>query len=329
MCDRSPYHQYILTQIKLTLESEELTPTEKKQLEEARKVYETNCTRCKKGASDDVCISMALDELLRMVPGKDKWKIYPWKNHNWSYGSFIDNNFSAAKTGSSPNGLLNNLLIFIKFYRAYVRDPNPGTGSIAGGTSMGDTESDYPVFCNEPNMTSRLAARFDVAKNSPTNDKPPYDDPFFNKPLAGVRASSYFVRVGSCPREDITDREECAKKNFEWKSDQCYQPRYAYMNNEPFPKRKVQGAVPSFTYSAAAMNTANIALAFTGKSNRRMTVQECPKVTKQPPKESFLDYYDPDIRESHIQFGINEALVIGMGIFIGYFFYDTFFSKRK
>lgn len=329
MCDKSPYHQLILTQLNLALEKEEISPTEKTQLVEAKKVYEQNCSTCKNASNDSECVSMALEELLRMMPGKDKWKIYPWKNYEWDYGNFIDNNFSAKATGSSDRGLLKNLMIFFRLFDAYVIDPNPGTASIPGGRYMGDRDSDYPVYCVNNNNRQRMKARFDVGNNSPSNSSPPYDDPFFkNKPLAGVHSSSYFVRVGSCPRDDITDRDECAKKNFEWKSNNCFQPRYAYMNNEPLPIRKIQGTIPSIVYSGLALTPGKVGNAFSGKSNSRMIVQDCPNVAKKT-TEGFTELYDPDRPKSHIQFGINESFIVLFSIFIGYFFYETFFKTRR
>jgi hypothetical protein len=328
MCDKNPYHQFIIAKLNLALENQELAPTEKKQLEEAKSKYEETCSRCKKDTSNhESCIKFALDELLRMLPSQDKWKVYPWRNYDWDYGEFINNNFSATATGSSPDGLFKNLLLFFRYIDAYITDPNPGTASIAGGTSMTDRESDFPVYGVDRNNYMQYKTVFELTRSSDTNNKPPYDDPFFKKfPLAGMGASSYFVRVGSCDRGDITDREECAKNNFEWKSGNCYQPRYAYMSNESPPKGSfsLQGTVPSIIHSTLAFSPGKVMNAFQGKSNSRMQVQECPPVGG----EGFVDLYNPRPPKPYKQFGMIEIAIIIMGLAFGYMAYDMIAQSK-
>ncbi len=103
-------------------------------VQDALKVYLEDCTICtKEGQNDYVCHNIALEKLMRQMP-IIRDSVYPWKNYDWNYGNFIDNNYSAKATGSSPDGskYFNNLKIFFKIMGAYLLDPNPNNNSVAG-----------------------------------------------------------------------------------------------------------------------------------------------------------------------------------------------------
>lgn len=294
MCDRNPKHLWILGKLKDAISNPRNTKTEREQLERAKKVYETNCATCRIGSNDSICLSIALDELLRMMPDK-RGDVYPWRNYEWDYGNYVNNNYSAVATGSSEDaGLFTNIGIFFKLISGFVSDPNPADNSIAGGRSIADSSSDFPVFeCR--GREARCVARHKVIRNSPSADEPPYKDPFFNKALTGTRSSSYFIRVGKCDRPDITDAEDCTKRGYDWNHSkgQCTQGRYAYMDNSPSSVPLMRGYIPSVAADSLAFTPVSLGLAFEGKDTYGMRVQDCPVVENNPSnpspvKETFV-----------------------------------------
>merc|ERR1711904_598044 len=113
-------------------------------LKKGLKTYIEDCSICKRGNNDFTCLKEASTKLQRQLPFiRDS--VYPWKNYDWDYGNFIDNNFSAKATGSSPSGraYLKNIWIFLKFLDAYITAANPNNRSRAGGKNK---NSDYPIY---------------------------------------------------------------------------------------------------------------------------------------------------------------------------------------
>jgi hypothetical protein len=67
------------------------------------------------------------------MPDK-KGDVYPFRNYEWSYSNYVNNNYSASATGSSErNGLFRNMGIFMRLVGGFISDPNPADNSIAGG----------------------------------------------------------------------------------------------------------------------------------------------------------------------------------------------------
>jgi hypothetical protein len=276
--------------------------------------YLIDCSICKKGGNDFDCLKESLTKLSRQLPFIRN-SIYPWVNYDWDYGNFIDNNYSAKATGSSPDGSkwLKNIGIFLKFLDAYVTAANPNNKSIAGGR---DKYSDYPIYGCEGNSKKGCDSR-QLVKNR-NKQKRPYKSKFFNKSIKGERASSYFARVGSCPRKDIKTSTECINKKFKWVSDpidklfdkitgraakesgSCHQPRYIYLNNSPglelktmklggipsISLGKLKGYIPSVANDIFSMSPDKLMKAYNGESvNGHMVVQECPVI-----KEKFTSF---------------------------------------
>ena len=106
----------------------------------------------------------------------------------------------------------------------------------------------------------------------------PYKDPFFeeNKKV-GVNSSSYYVKVGTCNRRDITNENDCNKRGYNWIDGNCFQDRYGYIDNtvnlDPF-----RGLVPSIATDLLAFNPLYIKDAYDGKSSSYMKIQDCPKI---------------------------------------------------
>ena len=292
-------------------------------LRKGLQTYLNDCRICKRGNNDYNCLKEAGLKLQRQLPFiRDS--IYPWKNYDWEYGNFIDNNYSAKATGSSPSGsaYISNIWIWLKFLDAYITAANPNSASKAGGRNR---YSDYPIYGCQGNARKGCNAWHKVKTR--TTQKPPYSDSFFNKRLNGEASSSYFARVGECPRPDITDPQTCINKGFNWKEDMidkaldkitgsspgksgsCSQPRYIYLNNKPgleirtlgTPKvkglpsipsvklGKLKGFVPSLANDLLSLTPDKLLLAFSGKNvPGQMVVQNCPKVKA---KEGFSNYF--------------------------------------
>tara|TARA_B100000575_G_C23138730_1_gene662186 strand:+ start:661 stop:1797 length:1137 start_codon:yes stop_codon:yes gene_type:complete len=292
-------------------------PSKRKELNDMKKAlrnYKIECGICKGRAnSDQDCLNQALKNLSRQMPFiKDS--VYPWLNYDWDYGNYIDNNFSAKATGSSSRGdaYIRNAFIFMKLFSAYVFRANPnnkGFGkskSIPGGTNK---YSDYPIYgCQGKN--SKNCKVWNYIKNR-NKQKAPYKSDFFNKQLDGERSSSYFVRVGNCPRPDIKYSRKCINNGFVWKMNPdnktgiCFQPRYAYINNQPgmvirtpgemlasaafstatgesLPGIKYKGYIPSFANDVLSLSPEKLMRAYSGLGVAgHMDVQDCPAVSEQ------------------------------------------------
>lgn len=283
---------------------------ELKMLEKALGEYFIDCSICKRANNDFDCLKASLTKLSRQLPFVRN-SIYPWVNYDWDYGNFIDNNYSAKSTGSSPKGKywLKNVGIFLKFLDAYVTAANPNSKSVAGGT---DKNSDYPIYGCTGNAQEGCSGWQKVKTR--TKQRAPYQDKFFKKSLSGEQAASYFARVGSCPRPDIKNSRACMRKNFNWISDpldkmfdkitgstgkesgSCHQPRYIYLNNSPglelktlkmrgvpsVSLGKLKGYIPSVANDILSMTPDKLMRAFSGKSvDGHMVVQKCPFEVKE------------------------------------------------
>ena len=320
-CDNSDVIKLMRKAIE-TIEPLAKDPQRKKELiilKKALREYLIDCRICK-GANNDLnCLKQAGLKLSRQLPFiRDS--IYPWVNYDWDYGNFIDNNYSAKATGSSPKGsaYMSNMWIFLKFLDAYITAANPNKKSIAGGK---DKNSDYPIYGCTGNSSAGCRAWHKVKTRN--RQKAPYNSNFFRKQLKGEAASSYFAKVGECPRPDIKNSRDCLRKNFIWKEDAidkvfdkltgaksnsgfCVQPRYIYLNNKPgldlkslsikakgMPRTppiklgKLKGFVPSLANDLLSLTPDKLMKAFSGKDvPGHMVVQKCPKI-----KEKFGNYF--------------------------------------
>jgi hypothetical protein len=329
-CDSSKIVNVMLLGIS---EMEKVTrkdPSKRKELNDMKKAlrnYKIECGICKGRANSDTdCLNQALTNLGRQMPFiKDS--VYPWLNYDWDYGNYIDNNFSAKATGSSQSGsrYLHNLVIFFKLFSAYIFRANPNNtkwrwacdgwrcpakgwykyrvraSSKAGGMRSTD---DYPIYGCQGNNAKNCKV-WNHIKNR-TVQKPPYDSPFFNRKLDGEQSSSYFIRVGNCPRPDIQSSRKCLKQDFLWtknssgKGGSCHQPRYAYINNQPgmvmrtpvemvadvalknttgvsLPGIKLKGYIPSMVNDVLALSPEKLTASFAGLDvPGHMDVQDCP-----------------------------------------------------
>ncbi|NBP59243.1 hypothetical protein EBU71_22350, partial [bacterium] len=222
----------------------------------------------------------ALLNLYRQLP-IIRNSVYPWINYDYNYSNYIDNNYSAQATGSSTSGsnMLKNVTLFLTYIEAYLTTANPNSKTIPGSI---DKNSDYPIYgCTGINSNACKATR----SLQTIKQLPPYSDPFFDKNLSGENSSSYYIRVGTCPRPDISNETDCIKKEYEYVGKKCYQPRYAYISNTPGLQIKgktfgLNGLLPSITNDLLSFTPNKLIDVYEGRDvEGYFELQPCPKIS--------------------------------------------------
>ena len=278
-----------------------ITKKELNQIKRALNTYMKECGICAKYTNNYYqCMQAAAENLQRRIPMFSK-NVYPWKNYDWDYGNHIDNNYSkevtGSRAGSNIRDLYKNVTAIIKTLNGLLDDPIPGPRSRAGIRSR---SSDYPQF---ERCDSKCYHTHRV-KNALANQlyRPPTKDKFLRKKLHGKYSSSYFVKIGTCPRRDIVSREACEKKGYTWtpnvldkimnkmkggknvvknESGSCNQPRYLFIDNSPKPflnGSKMQGMIPSIANDIASLSPDKLLNAAMGRSmTGNFEIQQCSK----------------------------------------------------
>lgn len=303
------------------LESDNITnfiPITKKEIKQTKRALDTyikECSYCTSHADNDYhCMNAAAQNLQRRIPLFSK-NIYPWKNYDWDYNNHISNNYSVertkAKVGSTLSALRNNVNSLVKVINGITDDPIPNKYSRAGVKSI---HSDYPKF---EDCDAKCQATQRV-KNALSNQlyNPPTKDKFLKKKLHGKYSSSYFMKIGSCPRSDITDITACEKRGYTWtpnildkvmnklsgkgrlvnnESGSCSQPRYMFVDNSAKPflnGSNMMGVIPSIANDIISLSPDKILNAAMGKSTSgEIQIQQC----KSNDIEGYRNY-----NESHI-----------------------------
>lgn len=287
-----------------------VTPKELYLTKNALRLYLKECSTCARHtANDHICISAAIENLQRRIPMFSK-NVYPWKNYDWNYSNHISNNYTPKYTGANVRGtvagLYNNIKALNKIFNGLTNDPIPNKRSRAGKYNR---NSDYPSFeeCNDHRC--RITQRI---KNSLSNNihHPPTNDDFLKKKLDGKYSSSYFVKIGSCPRHDIQTQKKCEDKGYSWTpnimdnimnklshkknivkntSGSCNQPRYLFIDNSPkafLNGSKMKGILPSLANDIASLAPDKFLAAAMGNSmSGNFEIQQCPDT-----RESFSNY---------------------------------------
>ena len=300
-----------------------ISTSEIKLIEDALTEYNNDCKICvNQGANDYKCHQAAEKKLIRAMPFMRK-NIYPYANYDWDYSNYIDNNYSVNATGATKTGsisaIFKNIGAFIKLAKGYLVDPNPADSSYAGkyardgdiayyeciGSAI-DAGTGKPI--NDPRLKAACRARHKVKYR--TAQKAPTSDSFLKKhKITGDGSSSYYVKIGTCPRPDIKNRNKCEKNGFDWipnpldavmskmpkilrtetSSGSCHQPRYAYLDNKPgftIAGLKARGLIPALANDFLSLSPDKLLAALQGQSVSGLySIQPCPIV-----KESFQNY---------------------------------------
>jgi len=291
------------------LESSNVTkiiPITKKELEQTKKaldIYIIECNRCaREGRSDYKCMQNAKTNLRRRIPLFAK-NVYPWKNYDWDYGNHVSNNYAPQYTGATSEGsvraMYKNVKAFIKLINGLLDDPIPNRLSKAG---VKDKNSDYPPFteCTDPGCITAQSVKNSFMQKKPTSDS------FLNKNVNGEYASSYYFKIGGCPRHDIKNEKTCEQKGYTWtpdlissdnsqKNGSCTQPRYAFLDNSPKPfinGSNMKGLIPSIANDFISLMPDKVLATAMGNSIAdSFVVQQCPTT-----KEQFNNYKNNNIR---------------------------------
>jgi len=321
------------------LESDDISsfiPVTKKELHETKDAldrYIEDCNKCaREGRSDYKCMLAAKTNLSRRIPLFAK-SVYPWKNYDWDYANYVSNNYTTSHTGATTSGsirgMYNNARAIIKLINGLTDDPIPNKYSRAG---QRDKNSDYPSFkeCTDPGCVTTQKVKNSFRQNKPTKDK------FLNKIVDGEYASSYFVRIGSCPRHDIKTQKECEKRGYTWTpnvmdkvmkkimkkknavnnndSGSCNQPRYGFIDNSPktfINGSKMKGIIPSLANDFMALSPDKILATAMGASlSDSFVLQQCPNTW-----EKFHNYKGNDNNKITYTFLIITLLAILFFIF--------------
>ena len=112
-----------------------------------------------------------------------------------------------------------------------------------GGGSVDPSNSKCNKSCVDINSKSCNVQ--ENIKNSYKDIKPVYSK---MKKLDGKSSSSYYIQTGTCPTE-LTTKEDCDKKNYQWLKDSCVRPKYAEITNTAF-----LGSAPSLLKDIAELN---------------------------------------------------------------------------
>jgi len=229
-----------------------ISPDDILKIQRALNKYITHCKICStKASSDYICMRIAANNMIRSLPMINK-NIYPWRNYDWDYANFIEKNYYPNSTGATNRAgggaaILRNVDAINKLIDGYLTDPIPNKYSKAGGglnallrseqranvgwrtaarAAIGNKYSDEKdcKFGSKTDVRSARQRQEDNAiclernnmMNLTPNEIPSSDDFLKKKKLDGIYSSSYYVKIGSCPRHDIPTKTECNNNKYTW-----------------------------------------------------------------------------------------------------------------
>lgn len=275
----------------ITMSNKDLT-----KIQDAIKTYQKDCNYCmSNGGGDYKCMQAARQNLIRSVPMISKG-IYPWKNYDWDYGNYISNNYSPTATCASSKPTIqqayDNAMAFTKLIDGMIADPIPNKRSVPATKCK---DSDYPEFksCDDD---YKCTATQNIKKSY--QQEKPYQDPFLDNKTNGEFSSSYYFRVGDCPRDDIKNQSDCEARGYTWmpnfisktmdsnsKDGSCFQPRYAFIDNSAKPffnGSNMKGMIPAIANDLSSLTPDKILGAMSGASiDKVYSIQSCPDFSKK------------------------------------------------
>ena len=209
-----------------------LTNDDYRVINDAIAKYKVDCNVCaNEGKGDYICLKHARSHLMRRLPWTRK-NIYPWRNYDWDYSNVVMKNYHKSKTGiRSNNGsfgeMINNVRAFTKIIDGYIDDANPAENAIAGpntGNYSIDKSNDNKEcvdgdvnICKARNKMRNSAPPGLKDTISARNEDKILKSPFFeDSKMKGIYSSSYYVKMGSCPRKDIMNKQVCKNKTYDW-----------------------------------------------------------------------------------------------------------------
>jgi hypothetical protein len=265
------------------------------------KALDTDIQNCKNagGSTEFDCAQLAVEKFTRMKP-EFKSMVYPWKNFDWDYTRYVDNNYSSADTGVTDEGsfraIIANPTAMVKLAKGYLLDPNPGNNAQALVDDLtkcervpaGDRSSCYV-------MNNIRASYNNIPQPTISNGKGKPPSNFLNKnKLNGDGSSSYYYKMGTCAID--MPEKECKKNNYEYIGETCYRPRYNYLNNAPY-----KGNVPSVIKGLFNIEPINLWSVYNGTPLRGLEIEECPIYVKKEKTQPNGDKEDKSTKKSIFQ----------------------------
>jgi hypothetical protein len=256
-----------------------------------------NVRDCREAGGETMfdCVSEAEQLYSRKASSYDD--VYPWRNFDWDYTRYIDNNYNARKTGATSNGsmgaLFQNTRAMVRLSKGFITDPNPDGNSKAAVSDL--------ILCDRvPENNRRSCAVMNRIRQSYFNQPKPAGD-FFNKKIDGKNSSSYFYKWGTC--RTLDNEAQCKQKKLEWIGGKCYRPRFHFIKNEPgFDYTKlssnvftrmankfggaIQGNFPSAMNDILSFNPVQISKVYAQEPHGDYIPEKCP----YEDKEHFSNY---------------------------------------
>ena len=253
------------------------------------------------GPNELQCASSIMEKSIRDLPFM-KNLVYPWRNYDWDYTTYVKNNYDPKSMGvkdgaNNLTGIITDVQAIISLINGLLMDPNPSDNSSA---SNPNSKGNDLVKC----MSRLSCSLLNDTKSSYVNQKPPYANVFFNKPLEGEYSSSYFSQIGVC-HSNIKSEKECKDKDFLWipnplaslpgsekgpdtPAGDCFKGRYVYINNKPGLEigkiGNVKGLIPSIANDVLEIAPDKIIAAAMGESIPGVDIQKC--------EEGYINYND-------------------------------------
>ena len=278
------------------------------------------------GTTQYECVGLAKERYTRST-ANFKDLIYPWKNFDWDYTRFIDNNYNADATGATSDptyeALIKNTGAMFKIAKGYITDPNPSNNARAADT-------DLTICSKVPEIDRRSCEVMNRIRQSYKNQLNPAN---LNKNnLDGLNASSFYYQWGTCPTKDNAD--ECKRKGRQWVDGKCYRPRYHFIKNRPgidwtniddnsFTQIAnkfgglIQGNLPSVVGDVVGIFPTQLGAVWSQKTQGDYIAEKC---------EDTIEHFDNNLGDSYFRI-VTATILLGICISIVYWIIKQIIKK--